>query len=233
MAQIKLLDVHIKKLFSKTLFFFIVFGLYMYDPKLFNSIFHYKVFLIPIYQIVWAGLMIEMLFVLVPSLNKYTSCGKCYSHHHAPVDSYREEHLDEYMTTYNQRAGLTFALWMAFIVALAVLYRLEFFTRVHIVLFVVFLYFLDYCFITIWCPFKAFLIKNKCCSACRIYNWGHAMIFSPFILINSFFTYSLLALAVVIMLYWEYAVRKYPERFSEITNQNLQCTHCGMKCYKN
>lgn len=233
MARIRILDIHIKKLFSKALFFFVVFGLYTFDPKLFQKVFHLKVFHVPVYQIAWAGLMIEMLFVLVPRLNKYVSCGKCYNHHHEPVDTYKEEHLDNYMNKYNRRAAFTFILWMVFIGLLSLMYYLDFFKEVHIVLFVVFLYFLDYCFITIWCPFKAFLIKNKCCSSCRIYNWGHAMIFSPFIMIHSFWTYSLLALAVIIMLYWEYAVRKYPERFSEITNQNLQCHNCGMKCYKN
>ena len=33
--------------------------------------------------------------------------------------------------------------------------------------------------ILFFCPFQSWLLKNKCCSACRIYNWDYAMMFTP------------------------------------------------------
>ncbi len=41
-------------------------------------------------------------------------------------------------------------------------------------------YFLcDYVCILIYCPFQSHIMHNKCCVNCRIYGWGHFMIFTP------------------------------------------------------
>ena len=35
--------------------------------------------------------------------------------------------------------------------------------------------------IMFFCPFQAWMMKNKCCSTCRIYNWDYPMMFTPFL----------------------------------------------------
>ena len=55
------------------------------------------------------------------------------------------------------------------------------------------------------------------------------MMFTPLIFIPSFYTYSLLILSLMLLLKWELYYHKYPERFSEVTNSNLQCKNCKEK----
>ena len=33
--------------------------------------------------------------------------------------------------------------------------------------------------ILFFCPFQTWLMRNKCCGTCRIYNWDYAMMFTP------------------------------------------------------
>lgn len=83
--------------------------------------------------------------------------------------------------------------------------------------------------ILFFCPFQTWFMKNKCCTSCRIYNWDFPMMFTPFIFIKSFYTWSLLAAAVALLIKWEMSVRLYPERFSEKTNASLSCANCTEK----
>jgi len=55
------------------------------------------------------------------------------------------------------------------------------------------------------------------------------MMFTPLIFIKSFYTYSLLAFAIALLIKWEIYVRLHPERFSEETNQCLSCSNCKEK----
>ncbi|MBU0757551.1 MAG: hypothetical protein KKF44_05775 [Nanoarchaeota archaeon] len=86
--------------------------------------------------------------------------------------------------------------------------------------------FLDQFCIVIWCPFRNYIIKNKCCNSCRIFSWGYTMIFLNFFLIKSFWTYTIAIASLVVFLQWEFAHWKHPERFYEISNTNLMCKNC-------
>lgn len=97
-----------------------------------------------------------------------------------------------------------------------------------IVLVSVFFYVCDLICVLIWCPFRL-IMKNKCCTTCRIFNWDHLMMFTPFIVTPGFFTWSLVLLAFAIWLVWEICVFTYPERFWENSNMALRCTECTDK----
>ena len=71
--------------------------------------------------------------------------------------------------------------------------------------------------------------KNKCCVTCRIYNYDHMMLTTPMITIPSFFSWSLIILGLIILVKWEIDFRRHPERFFELTNQNLKCKNCTDK----
>jgi len=43
------------------------------------------------------------------------------------------------------------------------------------------------------------------------------------------YTWSLLGMALLLLAFWELAVRRHPERFSETTNCALSCEHCPEK----
>ena len=83
--------------------------------------------------------------------------------------------------------------------------------------------------ILFFCPFQTWFMKNKCCGSCRIYNWDYAMMFTPFAFIPHPFTWTVLGIALLLLLYWELAVRLHPERFAEETNACLSCTNCQEK----
>lgn len=83
--------------------------------------------------------------------------------------------------------------------------------------------------ILFFCPFQQWMMKNKCCGTCRIYNWDFAMMFTPLIFIKSWFTWSLVAIALVLLIQWEVLYRLHPERFDEATNYHLACANCTEK----
>ena len=83
--------------------------------------------------------------------------------------------------------------------------------------------------ILFFCPFQTWFMKNRCCTVCRIYNWDFAMMFTPFIFIPHVYTWSLLALSLVLLFRWELALRLHPKRFAENTNACLSCANCQEK----
>ena len=83
--------------------------------------------------------------------------------------------------------------------------------------------------ILFFCPFQTWFMKNKCCGTCRIYNWDFAMMFTPFAFVPHAYTWSLLGLALLLLLQWEVLYHRYPERFYEKTNQSISCAHCKEK----
>ena len=83
--------------------------------------------------------------------------------------------------------------------------------------------------ILFFCPFETWFLKNKCCSACRIYNWDYAMMFTPLFFVRRTYSWSLLILSVALLLRWEITFYRHPERFSEQTNDYLRCANCTEK----
>ncbi len=83
--------------------------------------------------------------------------------------------------------------------------------------------------ILFFCPFQTWFMKNKCCTTCRIYNWDYAMMFTPLVFIPNVYTWTLLGMALVLLVRWEYVFFRYPERFSEKCNRSLSCAMCKEK----
>ena len=83
--------------------------------------------------------------------------------------------------------------------------------------------------ILFFCPFQSWFLKNKCCSACRIYNWDFAMMFTPLFFVEKTYTWSLLVLSIGLLIRWDVTFYLHPERFSEHTNAYLKCSNCSEK----
>ena len=45
-----------------------------------------------------------------------------------------------------------------------------------------------------FCPFQTWIMKNRCCTNCYIYNWDYAMMFTPLILVRTWFSWSLIGI---------------------------------------
>ena len=87
-----------------------------------------------------------------------------------------------------------------------------------------------------FCPFQTWMMHNRCCTTCRIYNWDFAMMFTPLIFIvvtkdeNGYFinpfAIVLVLTALALLLKWEFTYHLHKERFSDKTNLSLRCENC-------
>ena len=86
--------------------------------------------------------------------------------------------------------------------------------------------------VVLWCPLQLLLMHNRCCTTCQIFNWDAIMVATPLLFVGSWFGSILLVLAAVILVRWELAALRHPERFDERTNARLTCAQCPDKlCY--
>ncbi len=215
------------KFIFRTVVLLMTFGLAVYDFELLKTIIFYDISFFKTFHLIWLFLMVEMLRVFVPAFNKSISCGKGFAKHYRETSrAYDKKALQSYTKKYNRRAGWAGLLWLTLLLVIGGFYHAGAVNAIGIHMIVVLFYFGDEVCINIWCPFGAWIVRNKCCNTCRIYNWNYFMIFSPYVYVFSFWTYSLLGMALLIFLQWEYLHFKYPERFWEFSNVNLQCGSC-------
>jgi len=80
--------------------------------------------------------------------------------------------------------------------------------------------------ILFYCPFQMWLMHNRCCTVCRIFDWDYLMICTPLLRMGGPLCVSACVLAAVIFLRWEFLCHWRAERFFQTANQALQCREC-------
>lgn len=91
-------------------------------------------------------------------------------------------------------------------------------------------YFLfDMVCVVLWCPLQLLLMRNRCCTTCQIFNWDAIMVATPLVFVGGWLGWVLVGMAVVILVRWELAAVRHPERFDERTNARLSCAQCADK----
>lgn len=116
--------------------------------------------------------------------------------------------------------------WVLLNGAIAAVYFLGWIDRSILVLIALFYAVCDMICILFFCPFQTWMMKNKCCGSCRIYNWDYAMMFTPLLFAGIPLGWALCGEAAVLLIFWEVTARRHPERFSEETNAALACANC-------
>ena len=177
--------------------------------------------------LVWVG---DMLQQLIPAKG-YISLGsqKHFLKRFRPIaEKINYPALKEHIISTTKAAYKVFALWLGVLAVLAALYFAGVLSREIVFLICVGFYVCDLICVLVWCPFRL-IMKNRCCTTCRIFNWDHLMMFSPFILIPGFYTTTLFLLSFAVWVVWELCVMMYPERFWESSNQALRCSECTDK----
>jgi len=178
-------------------------------------------------HIIWAILIAGMVVQILPKSKLTMSCLKQYNaYYHPPEKAYNELKLYKYVQKMNIRAMVVLLLWIFFNAIFALLYLNGIIAIPELILLTMFYYVCDLICMIFWCPFQSFIMKNRCCVNCRIYNWGHFMMYTPMILIKSFFTWSLFFMSLLILIIWELNYLRHPERFWEGSNPALQCKNC-------
>ena len=177
--------------------------------------------------LIWAA---DMLQQIVPIKNKLPlGSMKLFANRFRPIlDKWNYENLRGYVISTTQAAYKVFLLWCALIALIGVLYFRGILGNIGLFLISVAFYVCDLICVLIWCPFRL-LMRTRCCTTCRIFNWDHLMMFSPLIFMGGFYAMSLVVMAVAAWLVWELAIMMYPERFWERSNVALRCSECTDK----
>lgn len=133
----------------------------------------------------------------------------------------------------NQAAWKVLIVWLGGNSIPALLYWGKLWGTPEMILLSLFYYVWDLVCVLFYCPVQVLLMKNRCCVTCRIFNWDAMMICTPLLVIPGFFSWSLIAVALGLLVGWEYSYWKYPERFFEASNANLQCRGCQERLCRN
>ena len=215
---------HYAKLIGRSLLFIAALVMYIVNPIHIEGPLLGEVENMPILMsIIWMVFIIEMIERFFPSKLESMGCQKQFRRNFIPTKVEKIK-LDSKKSTAEVAIawiilnGIIGALYFADIIDEGILLLISLFYSVC-----------DMICILFFCPFQTWFMKNKCCTTCRIYNWDFAMMFTPFIFIPGYYTWSLLFVALALFVAWEIYVHKYPERFSEKTNGAIHCANCREK----
>ena len=183
-----------------------------------------------ILHLLWLIWILDMIMQIIPIKNTVAlGSQKLFANRFKPIhkkNNYKV--LKNYIKNTTTSAYKVFIIWTILIIVIGLLYYINIINKIWLFMFSVFFYVCDLICVLIWCPFRL-IMKNKCCTTCRIFNWDHLMMFSPLIYCGGFFSISLVIMAFLAWVVWELCILIYPERFSEITNVALRCTNCTDK----
>ena len=227
----KIRRAYIFRLVCRCLIFAACVALYFFKPEFFGILEGLRFFeaFSPLH-VLWVLWVIDMIQQLIP-IKKHIPLGsqKLFRLHFRPLrEKINYQALREYVISTTKAAYRVFLLWAVLIAVLGVLYYFRLLSGAHLFLVSAAFYVCDLICVLIWCPFRL-ILKNRCCTTCRIFNWDHLMMFTPMLFVGGFFSVSLLLLAIAVWVVWEVCVMMYPERFWEHSNEALRCAQCTDK----
>ncbi|MBE6852801.1 MAG: hypothetical protein E7505_04920 [Ruminococcus sp.] len=180
-------------------------------------------------HILWAVFMVMMFIHLFPPKLFTMALKKGESGSYIEVKGYDKKALSVFIKQQNKRALIVMILWVLFNSVFAVLYRKQLIDSADLLMLTVFYFLCDYICIIFYCPFQNYIMKNKCCVNCRIYDWGHFMMFTPMLFVKNFFCRSLFFMSLIVLIKWEIIYAAHPERFWSGSNLKLRCSSCQDK----
>ncbi len=175
---------------------------------------------------IWVLFMLEMILRLVPFKLESNGCQKQFR------SMYKPGLGKPIAGTAKSGRKIAALVWVLINVPFAILYCTGIIRQSGLMILAMVYSVCDMICILYFCPFQTWIMKNRCCANCYIYNWDYAMMFTPLILVRSWFSWSLIGMALFVVLVWEFRLFRYPERFSATTNLNLACANCTEKLCK-
>lgn len=178
-------------------------------------------------HLLWAIWMSGMVLQLIPAKAGIAlGSKKPFARYFRPGKTRQpDEALRAYIRRESRKAYHIFAVWALLIAVLGVLHGVGLLGDAELFMISVFFYVCDLICVLVWCPFRVYM-GNRCCTVCRIFNWDHAMMFTPLLFVDGFYARSLVVMAFVVFVAWEMTVVLHPERFWEKTNASLGCANC-------
>ena len=230
----------IKKLYYIRFFFRIAvfscsIGIYAFYPETMDVMKDFNMFqtfnVLHAFFILW---LFEIIMQFLP-LTGYFSIGslKHFKQHMENVEIKNELQQIKLMLKKQIKANVgaikVLMLWLVLTLIIGALYIFKVISYREMFLISSFFYLCDLICVLFFCPFQKFLMHNKCCATCRIFNWDHMMMFSPFVFVRGAYTWILVLLSLASMLVWEFTYYAHPERFFEESNNTLKCKNCKEK----
>ena len=143
-------------------------------------------------------------------------------------ENFSYQALRRHIIEITKSAYKVFGIWAAIVAVISMLRVFNVLNDGALFMITIVFYVCDLVCVLVWCPFRL-IVKAKCCTTCRIFNWDHLMMFSPMLTVSGFFSRTLLLMAIADWLIWELCIMMYPERFWENTNAALRCANCTDK----
>lgn len=186
---------------------------------------------------VWVGMyilfgvfFIELLSRFIPGAFHPTGMQKNLKSQFVPTPHYLKDGITEadrrLIRKLNKQAAITFVVFFILNSIWFVLYFLHIIGVPELVMIMTLYCFGDMICANGFCPYRIFLMKNRCCNVCRIYRWDSVMAVTPLMVILHPLSMSLVAVGVITFLVWEVSFYRHPERFLETCNASLQCKNC-------
>ena len=212
---------HYIRLVYRSLLFLVFLLVYIMEKIRYGDLF--RVEHLVIVRIVWIIFVIEMVLRFFPSRFESPGCQKQFARNYIKSGNTGINVQDNHATM------LVALIWICMNAVIGALYMSEILDEGMMILICCAYSVCDMICILFFCPFQSWFLKNKCCSTCRIYNWDYAMMFTPLFFVRDPYSWSLLTMAVILMIRWEITFYLHPERFSESTNDYLKCSNCTEK----
>lgn len=190
-------------------------------------------------DIFWVILFIDLAWRFIPGKFHHIGQQKYLKRNFAPSKAYEktgklsEKELAHKKTT-DKRAAFTLGAFFIMNAVWFLFYCIGIF-RPQELFGIMLLYFIgDMICVFGICPFRLIFMRNRCCNVCRIYNWDAIMLVTPLMLVPTWYSWTLGAIAIIYTLVWEISYHKHPERFYDSSNVRLNCNQCkhGMCPYR-
>ena len=173
--------------------------------------------------VVWLALMLSMLFRLFPSRVESLGCQKEFAGRFRPTG--REPSPEEVRQA--DRGALWVLLsWVGLNALFFLAYGWGWINQRFLVCLAGFYGVCDIVCILFFCPFQSWMMHNRCCTTCRIYNWDYLMLCTPLLGVRGLFSLSACLLALGILVRWEWTYHRRRERFFVSSNDALRCDQC-------
>ena len=171
------------------------------------------------YISIWIFFMYEMIRRLIPEKNAPAGNQKIFKKNFikTKIETIKKD---------NKTALKVALVWLSLNIIFWCLYFFNIFDSGIMMIISMFYSVCDLICILIYCPFQRWIMKNRCCNTCRIYNWDYLMMFTPLIVIPTFYNYTLVGLSFLVFLVWEISYNKKPEKFHDETNDFIKCKNC-------
>ena len=183
---------YILRLFGRILVLVICGVLALVRPESFSVLYGMNFFqefsALHLLWLIWMG---DMILQILPIKSRIPlGSQKLFANRFRPIrDKINVKTVREHVARMTEAAFGVMVLWCLLIAVIGFLYFWGVIDKLTLFMISLVFYVCDLICVLVWCPFRL-MLKTKCCTTCRIFNWDHLMMFSPLIFVGGFYAWS-------------------------------------------